>query len=87
MSTNGRCWMSNVEEARLRHGRHGPEYHAALDRPSTCLLPRWHAGPHEFTFDGDLIFYFAHTPDCPRCGANMACSDPACPLQEDPKAP
>lgn len=58
-----RCWQGNVEVARMRHGDHGREYRDALDRPSTCLLPRGHAGAHEFTFDGDVVFVF--TPPGP----------------------
>lgn len=63
-----RCWRSNVEFAESRHGDNSPEYRHALHRPATCLLPQGHAGPHEFTFDGDVRFTFSVKPS-PRPNA------------------
>jgi hypothetical protein len=54
-----RCWMANLEHARLLHGENSPEYLSALDRPSTCLEPRGHAGEHRWTFDGDVTIEFS----------------------------
>lgn len=51
-----KCWKSNVEAARETHGRGSREYLEAMDCPSSCLLLEGHAGPHQYTFDGDVSF-------------------------------
>jgi hypothetical protein len=53
-----RCFTSNAWHARVNAGDNSPEYWAALERPCTCLLPSGHAGAHEWTFDGDVVFSF-----------------------------
>lgn len=49
----GPCFLSNVEEAMMLHGEGSKEYLDAMDIPCTCLLPRGHKGPHQWTFDGE----------------------------------
>jgi hypothetical protein len=55
------CWQGNVEEAERLHGFASDEWAEAMNRPSTCMLARDHAGPHKWMFDGDICVSFSAT--------------------------
>lgn len=69
------CWQGNVEWARLRFGEGSAQAVAALNHPSTCMLPTRHSGAHQFTFDGDIAIRFASEKKGPDAGRTPAQSD------------
>lgn len=56
------CWMWRREAIIEAHGIESIAYAETYDddwRDGTCLLEAGHAGPHEFTDDGDITINFA----------------------------
>jgi hypothetical protein len=58
VSIKPHCWMSNTEHAKLTHGIASDEWAEAFNNPSTCMLPDGHAGPHQWTPDGEIEITF-----------------------------
>lgn len=49
------CWKGKDEVTREATGE---DYARPEDMHYTCMLPAGHAGPHEWTHDGDIIITF-----------------------------
>jgi hypothetical protein len=54
------CFISKWDWAEATYGPDSPEYLAVTeeDCPSTCVLPKGHDGPHEWTRDDEVVFTF-----------------------------
>lgn len=52
------CWADQAEFVAATEGGDSLAWLEAWRRNGTCLLPRGHDGPHEWTPDGEIVAEF-----------------------------